>query len=425
MSIFPNLWPVGRPSVLPNSHGWLAEGTAALLTKHLGPETKLVLELGAWLGKSTRHILKHARNAKVISVDLWDEKMMRGWITSRHPRLLPVLEAGVIDTYLTNQWDWRDRLTPVQMHSHDAVAALVAAGVSPDVVFLDTSHGYDATLGEVACITKAFPDAQIVGDDWLWKSSRSQGRVGKDWGCPVQRAVLSFLEGKRNHKWWVESQDTGWALTQAEGLLVAKGPTKEGLLYLHPATRIGGVVHGSGTYYEHDLLMAIHKRRRKGVYFDVGAHIGNHAMFFALECPATRVIAIEPSAMVFERLEITAAANQGAPTTLVQAAAHCSWKTARAGRRGRSYEGGDVPVVRLDDLIEDGERVVVIKVDVEGAEVPVLQSGSSVIRRHRPLIAAEASSDKALAALAALLTPWGYKQGARYSRKVVMWEPPA
>ncbi len=210
MNLFPNIWPKDKPNVRPCSHGWLAPGTANMLKANLNANTSLVLELGAWLGKSTRHILNHAPNAKVISVDLWDAEMLKGWIENRHPHLRHVLEAGVIDTYLVNQWQWRDRLTPVQMHSHKAIQALKTAGISPDVVFLDTSHGFNETRAEVQLITSTFPSAILVGDDWLWKSARSQKRVGVDWGHPVQRAVKAFLADHPD--WSVEVEGTGWVL---------------------------------------------------------------------------------------------------------------------------------------------------------------------------------------------------------------------
>lgn len=203
-------WPQQKPGVPTSSHGWLVQSTQDALAKRLNASTRVVLELGAWLGKSTRFILDNAPNAHVISVDLWDDSMIRPWILSRHPRLMPVVDAGVRETYLANQWEWRDRLTPLQMHSHAAVDLVGDLGVLPDVVFLDTSHGYQDTLNEVKRITSAFPTAVLVGDDWEWTTGRSAKRSGENWGCPVARAVQAFVE--ENPRWVCDAAGNGWSL---------------------------------------------------------------------------------------------------------------------------------------------------------------------------------------------------------------------
>ena len=203
-------WPREKPAVPPCSQGWLAPGTARMLAKHLSPSTKLVLELGAWLGRSTRFILKKAPNAHVVTVDSWDDNVIRPWITSRHPRLLPVVEAGVRETFIVNQWGWRERLTPLQMHAHAAIDLVRSSAAVPDVVFLDTSHGYVSTLDEVTRITTAFPTTLLVGDDWEWQSARSQRRAGADWGCPVARAVQDFVQAHPD--WGFASDGNGWEM---------------------------------------------------------------------------------------------------------------------------------------------------------------------------------------------------------------------
>jgi len=210
----PGLWPATKPDVPACDQGWLAPGTRRMLDRHLRADTRLVLELGAWLGKSTRFILDQAPQAHVISVDLWDATVIQPWIASRHPHLLPVVEAGVLETFLVNQWAWRDRITPLQMHSHKAIALVQAQGKVPDVVFLDTSHGYADTLAEVQRITRAFPHTHLVGDDWEWRSLRSPRRVGEDWGQPVARAVQAFLAD--NPQWKLQVDENGWALTPKE-----------------------------------------------------------------------------------------------------------------------------------------------------------------------------------------------------------------
>lgn len=48
-----------------------------------------------------------------------------------------------------------------------------------------------------------------------------------------------------------------------------------------------------------------------------------------------------------------------------------------------------VPVVALDDYFGDDDRVTLLKIDVEGAELGVLQGAERILRRHGPLLAVE------------------------------------
>jgi SAM-dependent methyltransferase len=66
-------WPTLKPNVgLPQENvGWLEDGARQVLTQAISPETKLVVELGTWLGKSTRFIADLAPSAVVIAIDHW------------------------------------------------------------------------------------------------------------------------------------------------------------------------------------------------------------------------------------------------------------------------------------------------------------------------------------------------------------------
>ena len=87
------------------------------------------------------------------------------------------------------------------------------------------------------------------------------------------------------------------------------GPQRAATLVLPVRDHITEAVQRSGTYYERDLLDAIHGRAVRGVFVDVGAHYGNHTTFFGLECGAEHVIAIEPSPLAFAGLLETVAEN--------------------------------------------------------------------------------------------------------------------
>ena len=187
-------WPSERPTVSVNPHGWLEEGTAALLAEAC--PGKLVLELGAWLGKSTRHIIDSGASA-VISVDHWDPDKLMPWAQAKHPKLVPVIPV-VYETFLANCWDrkYRNRLIPMRMDTRDALRALSQLNVEPHVIFLDSSHEYEHTCEELGLIDELFPSAVVVGDDWNWNERK--------W-YPVRRAVCEKL-GSRT----LRAAGNGW-----------------------------------------------------------------------------------------------------------------------------------------------------------------------------------------------------------------------
>ena len=67
-------WPEQKPQVSHTSpqSGWLEDGARELLEQELTSEHRIVVELGSWLGLSTRFIADHAPGAIVIAIDHWE-----------------------------------------------------------------------------------------------------------------------------------------------------------------------------------------------------------------------------------------------------------------------------------------------------------------------------------------------------------------
>jgi FkbM family methyltransferase len=215
-----------------------------------------------------------------------------------------------------------------------------------------------------------------------------------------------------------------------------RGPTRRGVLDLPPRDHITVAVQRTGTYYERDLLDAIRDRAAGGVYVDVGAHYGNHSLFFALECGAERVVAFEPHPRSHAGIEANARLNGVADRVACERVAiHPSARhvrlvtmpwSPRRGSAARSNTGmvrveeaarpteATAPAKRLDDALAPYGRVGLVKVDAEGLGGEILASGLQVLERDRPLLAIEAADDGALASLRGLLAPLGYAPVGRY-----------
>lgn len=131
---------------------------------------------------------------------------------------------------------------------------------------------------------------------------------------------------------------------------------------------------------------------------DVGANIGNHALFFAEHF--SNVIAIEPNPRLFELLEINARLrknvsplNVGASDVSTEMALSydsSNWGggqlMARDASDARAFTV-PVSVRRLDDLVElAGRPIGLLKIDVEGHELRVLKGAEALVRRSQPVV---------------------------------------
>lgn len=152
--------------------------------------------------------------------------------------------------------------------------------------------------------------------------------------------------------------------------------------------------------YEEDLHELLRGEVGPGdVFVDVGANIGLHALGVAAACPQAKVIAFEPAPDTVERLERAARRNavsiQVVPAGLaaeggVQALKSSRrWGVSDVGVRSLYGDGpvvGQVPLLRFDDWIDQSsvERLDVVKIDVEGAEVDALRGMRKSLARFKP-----------------------------------------
>lgn len=159
---------------------------------------------------------------------------------------------------------------------------------------------------------------------------------------------------------------------------------------------IARTIRDTGTFYEFEMLTDIRSR----LFFaecvvDVGAHVGNHAIFFAAAL-GIRTVAFEPTAQSFSLLEYNVVANGVSELcTLQHSAVGAATGTARVIDGDDHNSGtarleldpqGAVDVVTLDDALASELRVDIIKIDVEGWELDVLRGAEATISRCRPLI---------------------------------------
>jgi hypothetical protein len=163
-------WPAQQPEDADpgQEQGWLGNGTEVMLARSLPPSTRVVLELGAWLGLSTRFIAEHAPAATVISVDHW-RGSPEHHTQERFQKLLPKL----YETFQARCWNYRQRIVPLRMSTLDGLRTVAENGVEPDFIYVDAEHSYEAVTAELTLARQLFPRAALGGDDYDWSGVRA------------------------------------------------------------------------------------------------------------------------------------------------------------------------------------------------------------------------------------------------------------
>jgi FkbM family methyltransferase len=160
---------------------------------------------------------------------------------------------------------------------------------------------------------------------------------------------------------------------------------------------------------------------KKGhVIFDIGANAGYYTVLSArLAGPQGRVIAFEPAVRNLAYLYRHVALNKLTNVTLVPAA--CSQSVGLAffsegpncatGHLGaeNDRQGAPVVTVSVDNVAQQlGLLPDIVKIDVEGAEMDVLQGMSNTLQKARPAIFLSVHSDALRDACLAYLKTFGY-----------------
>jgi FkbM family methyltransferase len=223
---------------------------------------------------------------------------------------------------------------------------------------------------------------------------RLAGRVPADW-------IHAFGRFRGRAPWIKRATD--WiphAIRHSEGV-IQRGVGR-GLRFNAGGSAVGFLL---GTH-DPAIQAALNGLLKPGmVVYDVGANIGFTAMIAAhLVGPEGRIICFEPQASLhdllrhnaaingFERVEVRGealAAENGSARFLVSPDSTFSRLADISGQP--IAQEIDVPVRRLDSLRAEASlaRPDLIKVDVEGAEAPMLEGAMETLREAKPLLLIE------------------------------------
>jgi FkbM family methyltransferase len=173
----------------------------------------------------------------------------------------------------------------------------------------------------------------------------------------------------------------------------------------------------TGVFFEMILLDKFRRHIPEGaIIIDAGANIGNHSVYFAKVCGAQTVYSFEPMRQTFEILSRNAELN--APERIkcyntALGASHTKGDLLQffpgniGTARVKSSDRGLYEIKPLDSF--DLREIHIIKIDVEGAEIDVLEGARQTLARCKPIIWVDLLPDFATKS-DELLRSLGYEQ---------------
>lgn len=147
-----------------------------------------------------------------------------------------------------------------------------------------------------------------------------------------------------------------------------------------------------------DFLRPLRSELQAGVILDIGANIGNHAVYFSSH--AAHVYSFEPNPRTFDLLSFNAkmAGNVtpfnvglGEREETLELNENPENMGASSIRYGAGADRPKVPIAvkRLDDIALDLPSINLVKIDVEGFEPYVLRGGQRTLEKHQPVVLLE------------------------------------
>ncbi|WHA42580.1 FkbM family methyltransferase [Agrobacterium larrymoorei] len=198
-----------------------------------------------------------------------------------------------------------------------------------------------------------------------------------------------------------------------------------------PTDLIQAKISSTNDFYERPLLDIVGSiTPADSVFLDVGANIGNHTLFMAAKTRA-KVLSFEPNKDNFGRLiknielsKMTGSVEAFNVAVGKQAGVVRSIFSSQKNTGGAKVQSTNkddelgVPLIKIDDFLKKIKLKftgkLIIKIDVEGMEVEVIEGMTSTIEEYQPIIVCEASSDKNIVLLRNIPMKRGYIVAASF-----------
>jgi len=195
---------------------------------------------------------------------------------------------------------------------------------------------------------------------------------------------------------------------------------KETFFYLPQAHEdcIQASIRVSKNYWDMHAHKIIDKYLKdNAVILDIGANIGSHTLYWAMERNAKKVYSFEPFDMIHEILltnvklnylqDVVTTYNFGLSDEECRAKKGSVFCNNLGSTKFLKEENGEA-VLKTLDSVDIPEKIDLIKIDVEGHEVEVLKGAVKTLEKNKPILVIESFTRKA--ELEEIIFPLGYVQ---------------
>lgn len=183
----------------------------------------------------------------------------------------------------------------------------------------------------------------------------------------------------------------------------------------------------AGKYYELGMLQFIRKRYGTGgVFWDIGAGLGTHAIFFSRLCAAEAVFAWEPQPELFLCCQKNITANGAGNVHVFNSGLGKETKIMHA--KGTCLnDRGDGVAVNVNKTTDCCGMLAVnlkfIKMDVDGMELDILEDLAWLFTICKPAMAIESITGNDYEKIKGILAPMGYEDVATFNASpTTIWE---
>jgi len=175
-----NTWPDEMPQRDVLEHGWLSAENKRNLAGILHEiDEPLVVEIGTWLGLTTKYLLDLRKDLRIITIDSFRGSKEH----HKNQEWKKILDAGLMKQAQRNLWDYRKRCCILKKWSILGLQYLLSNKIKPDLIFIDGSHSIIDVYLDIILSMVFFKYAIICGDDIKW---------------PGVRAALSKIQKEQN-----------------------------------------------------------------------------------------------------------------------------------------------------------------------------------------------------------------------------------
>lgn len=168
----------------------------------------------------------------------------------------------------------------------------------------------------------------------------------------------------------------------------------------YPIDLIQSCIVDYKTFFEMGILLELRSYIKKdAVILDIGANIGNHSVYWAVNTKASRIYSFEPVqdtfAILKKNIEINGLTdkvkifNIGLSNEKINGSINHYDPKNIGGTSIKQDSDGNLLLDKLDNIQIEEDSVDFVKIDVEGHELAVFQGARETLLKYKPIIFVE------------------------------------